>query len=54
MVMEKTESSVKLVWSIGTMSFFSYGLVFKIEYKSQWDSNSEYWHVSIQTYTDRT
>ncbi|XP_025196272.1 cytokine receptor-like [Melanaphis sacchari] len=42
-VIDKTESSVKLMWSLGTMSFYSHGLIFKIEYKSQWDFNPEHW-----------
>jgi len=49
-----TESSVKLVWSLGTMSFYSHGLIYKIQYKSQWDSNPEHWNVSIQSYTDKS
>ncbi|CAH1731218.1 unnamed protein product [Aphis gossypii] len=44
---DQTESSVKLVWSIGTMSFYSHGLVYKIQYKSQWDSNPEHWQTII-------
>ncbi|XP_060848047.1 cytokine receptor-like [Rhopalosiphum padi] len=44
---DQTESSVKLTWSIGTMSFYSHGIVYKIQYKSQWDSNPEQWHTII-------
>ncbi|KAL4103265.1 hypothetical protein QTP88_018642 [Uroleucon formosanum] len=43
-VVDQTESSVKLLWSLGTMYFYSYGLIFKIQYKSQWDSDPEGWN----------
>ncbi|XP_026821752.1 cytokine receptor-like isoform X1 [Rhopalosiphum maidis] len=42
-VIDKTESSVMLRWSVGTMTDFPRELIHKIEYKSQWDSNPEYW-----------
>eukprot|EP00102_Acyrthosiphon_pisum_P019205 XP_016656415.1 PREDICTED: cytokine receptor-like [Acyrthosiphon pisum] len=41
---DKTESSVELLWSLGTMSFYSHGLIYKIQYKSQWESNPEHWN----------
>lgn len=47
LVVAQTESSVNFVWSMGTMSFYSYGLIYKIQYKSQWDSNPENWRVSV-------
>jgi len=48
-VLEETESSAMLRWSVGSMTNFPRKLIHKIEYKSQWDSNPEHWHVSIQT-----
>jgi len=53
-VVDQTESSVKLSWSLGTMSFYSYGLIYKIQYKSQWDSDPEHWNVSVQSYADKS
>jgi len=47
-VVDKTESSVMLRWSVGTMTNFPRELIYKIEYKSQWDSNPENWHVSVK------
>jgi len=35
-------------WSVGTMTNFPRDLIHKIEYKSQWDSNPEQWHVSVR------
>lgn len=46
-VMDKTQSSAMLRWSVGTMTSFPKELIHKIEYKSQWDSNPEHWHVSV-------
>ncbi|VVC44107.1 Hypothetical protein CINCED_3A018202 [Cinara cedri] len=43
-VLNKTQSSAMLKWSVGEMSIFPRELVHKIEYKSQWDSNPEHWH----------
>ncbi|KAL5237159.1 hypothetical protein ACI65C_004569 [Semiaphis heraclei] len=43
-VMDKTQSSAMLRWSVGTMTAFPRELIHKIEYKSQWDSNPEHWH----------
>ncbi|VVC42350.1 Fibronectin type III,Immunoglobulin-like fold [Cinara cedri] len=43
-VLDKTQSSAMLRWSVGVMSMFPRNLVHKIEYKSQWDSNPEHWH----------
>jgi len=39
-------------WSVGTMTNFPRDLIHKIEYKSQWDSNPEQWHVSVRTSTN--
>ncbi|XP_015374599.1 PREDICTED: cytokine receptor-like [Diuraphis noxia] len=44
-VIDITESSAMLRWSVGTMTNFSRGLIHKIEYKSQWDSNPKRWHT---------
>lgn len=44
--MDKTQSSAMLRWSVGIMTAFPRALIHKIEYKSQWDSNPEHWHVS--------
>eukprot|EP00102_Acyrthosiphon_pisum_P024183 XP_016661393.1 PREDICTED: phosphatidylinositol phosphatase PTPRQ isoform X2 [Acyrthosiphon pisum] len=43
-VVDKTQSSAMLRWSVDTMAAFPRGLIHKIEYKSQWDSNPEHWH----------
>ncbi|XP_025196270.1 cytokine receptor-like [Melanaphis sacchari] len=43
-IIDKTESSVMLRWSVGAMTDFPRELIHKIEYKSQWDSNFEQWH----------
>uniref|UniRef100_A0A2S2NC68 Cytokine receptor n=1 Tax=Schizaphis graminum TaxID=13262 RepID=A0A2S2NC68_SCHGA len=43
-VVDKTQSSAMLRWSVGTMTDFPRDLIHKIEYKSQWDSNPEHWH----------
>ncbi|XP_050425934.1 cytokine receptor-like isoform X2 [Adelges cooleyi] len=43
-VIEKTQSSAMLRWYVGSMAHFPRDLIHKIEYKSQWDSSSEYWH----------
>ncbi|XP_022172088.1 cytokine receptor-like isoform X2 [Myzus persicae] len=43
-VVDKTQSSAMLRWSVGTMTAFPRELIHKIEYKSQWDSNPEHWH----------
>lgn len=47
-VNDQTESSVELSWSLGTMSFYSHGLIYKIQCQSQWDSKPEHWKVSVQ------
>lgn len=49
-VVDKTQSSAMLRWSVGPMSLFPPKLIHKIEYKSQWDSNPEHWHVSSSTF----
>ncbi|KAL4103291.1 hypothetical protein QTP88_018668 [Uroleucon formosanum] len=46
-VVDKTESSAMLRWSVGPMTNFPRELIYKIEYKSQWDSNPEDWHSVI-------
>ncbi|XP_008178335.1 cytokine receptor-like isoform X1 [Acyrthosiphon pisum] len=46
-VVDKTESSAMLRWSVGTMTNFPRELVYKIEYKSQWDFIPENWHSII-------
>ncbi|KAL5237172.1 hypothetical protein ACI65C_004582 [Semiaphis heraclei] len=43
-VVDKTQSSAMLRWSVGTMTSFPRKLIHKIEYKSQWDSKPEHWH----------
>lgn len=45
-ILERTQSSVMLRWSVGIMIDFPRELIHKIEYRSQWDSNPEHWHVS--------
>jgi len=47
-VVDKTESSAMLRWSVGAMTNFPRELIYKIEYKSQWDSNPEHWDVSVK------
>jgi len=49
-VVDKTQSSAMLRWSVGTMTAFPRELIHKIEYKSQWDSNPEHWHVSAHAF----
>ncbi|XP_022168704.1 cytokine receptor-like [Myzus persicae] len=43
-VVDTTQSSALLKWSVGAMTTFPRELNHKIEYKSQWDSNPEHWH----------
>jgi len=42
-----------LRWSVGTMTAFPRELIHKIEYKSQWDSNPEHWHVSAHAFSNK-
>ncbi|XP_060857654.1 cytokine receptor-like isoform X2 [Metopolophium dirhodum] len=44
-VVDKTQYSAMLRWSVGKMTAFPRKLIHKIEYKSQWDSNPEHWHL---------
>ncbi|XP_025417183.1 cytokine receptor-like [Sipha flava] len=43
-VLEVTQSSAMLRWSVGIMISFPRELIHKIEYRSQWDSSPEHWH----------
>lgn len=52
-VVDKTQSSAMLRWSVGTMTAFPRELIHKIEYKSQWDSNPEHWHVSVHAFSNK-
>jgi len=52
-VVDKTQSSAMLRWSVGTMTAFPRELIHKIEYKSQWDSNPEHWHVSADEFSNK-
>lgn len=45
-VMDKTQTSAMLQWSVGRITTFSRNLVHRIEYKSQWEDDIDYWHVS--------
>lgn len=49
-VLDKTQSSAMLRWSVGVMSLFPRELIHKIEYKSQWDSHPEHWNVSVDKF----
>jgi len=52
-VSDKTQSSAMLRWSVSTMAAFPRELLHKIEYKSQWDSNPEHWHVSAHAFSNK-
>lgn len=52
-VVDTTQSSALLKWSVGAMTTFPRELNHKIEYKSQWDSNPEHWHVSAYAISNK-
>ncbi|XP_050436936.1 cytokine receptor-like isoform X2 [Adelges cooleyi] len=43
-VMDKTQTSAMLQWSVGRITTFPRNLVHRIEYKSQWEDDIDYWH----------